>query len=110
MIWRPAHGTKSESFSVVSASSAHRTGSSSDCWESLYLGEYGSEASRIAYGQLVANLAGGVQVDPFVNVKLGSTTTIEPEADLTTNELVLVFLRHADSHYVKNGKYGNECC
>ena len=73
-----------------------------------YLGEYGSEASRIAYGQLVANLAGGVQVDPFVNVKRGSTTTIEPEAGLTINELVLAFLRHADSHYVKNGKPTSE--
>ena len=73
-----------------------------------YLGEYGSEASRIAYGQLVANLAGGVQIDPFVKAKRGSTTTIEPEAGLTIHELVLAFMRHADDHYVKNGKPTSE--
>jgi integrase len=73
-----------------------------------YLGEYGSEASRIAYGQLVANLAGGVQVDPFVKAKRGSATTIEPEAGLTIHELVLAFMRHADGHYVKNGKPTSE--
>lgn len=73
-----------------------------------YLGEYGSEASRIAYGQLVAKLAGGVHVDPFVKAKRGSTTTIEPEAGLTINELVLAFMRHADGHYVKNGKPTSE--
>ncbi len=43
-----------------------------------YLGEFGSEASRFAYGQLVANLAGGVQIDPFAKSKRGSATTIEP--------------------------------
>ena len=73
-----------------------------------YLGEFGSEASRIAYGQLVANLAGGVQIDPFAKSKRGSATTIEPEAGLTIHELVLAFMRHADGHYVKDGKPTSE--
>ena len=73
-----------------------------------YLGEFGSEASRIAYGQLVANLAGGVQIDPFAKSKRGSATTIEPEAGLTINELVLAFMRHADGHYIKNGEPTSE--
>ena len=67
------------------------------------LGPYGSEESRIAYGKLVANAAGGIGIDPL---KSGSSSTIE--AGLTVNELVLAFRRHAATHYVKNGKPTSE--
>jgi hypothetical protein len=67
------------------------------------LGEFGSEESRIRYGELIAKHAGGVQIDPFTKPKRGSSSTNEPEAGLTINELVLAFMRHADAHYVKNG-------
>jgi hypothetical protein len=36
------------------------------------LGEFGSGASRIAYGQLVAKLAGGIPIDPIAKSKRGS--------------------------------------
>lgn len=72
-----------------------------------YLGKYGSEESRQLYGKLVSHLAGGVQIDPL---KSGSSTTNRnsDDAGLTVNELVLAFLRHADGHYVKNGKPTSE--
>ena len=75
-----------------------------------YLGPYGSESSRIRYGQLVAKLAGGVSVDPIAAPKRGRTTTIESEADPgpTVGELCLAFLRHAEGHYLKNGKPTSE--
>ena len=41
-----------------------------------YLGLYGSESSRLKYGQLVAMLAGGVPIDPLAASKRGSPTTI----------------------------------
>ena len=74
--------------------------------KSHYLGKYGSEESRVRYGELVAKLISGQPIDPFAGSKVGSTTC--PEAGLTINELVLAFKRHADGHYVKNGKPTSE--
>jgi integrase len=73
-----------------------------------YLGPFGSEESRIAYGKIVANLASGLPIDPLVKSNRGRTTTIEQDTGLTINELVLAFLRFADGHYVKNGKPTSE--
>ena len=70
--------------------------------KSIYLGKYGSEESRIRYGEIVAKVISGRPVDPFV------TKSADPEAGLTVNELVLAFMRHADGHYVKNGKPTSE--
>jgi len=70
--------------------------------KSHYLGKYGSEESRIRYGELVAKVVSGQQVDPFV------TKSADPESGLTINELVLAFRRHAAQHYVKNGKPTSE--
>ena len=41
----------------------------------FYLGLYGSDESRIKYGQLVANLVGGVHLDPLAGSNRGSSTT-----------------------------------
>lgn len=71
-----------------------------------YLGEYGSEASRVLYGQIIAQHAGGQPVDPFAGTS--DSTNQPPEAGLTINELVLAFMRHAEGHYVKNGKPTSE--
>ena len=72
----------------------------------VYLGLYGSESSRLRYGQLIAKLAGGIPIDPVAASKRVSPSTNESEADSgpTVGELCLVFLRHAESHYVKNGE------
>ncbi len=75
----PAHGQKSKCFSVVSSPQAHWTSTRPNCRASHYLGEYGSEASRIAYGQMGATLAGGISIDPIAKPKRGRTTTIESE-------------------------------
>jgi len=69
---------------------------------SVYLGKFGSEESRIRYGEIVAKVVSGRRVDPFV------TKSADPEAGLTINELVLAFMRHADGHYIKNGEPTSE--
>lgn len=76
-----------------------------------YLGEFGSEASRIAYGQLVAKLAGGIPIDPIAKPKRGSRlppNDSEADPGPSVGELCLVFLRHAETHYLKNGKQTSE--
>src|SRR5262245_47652399 len=60
----------------------------------IYLGRYGSSASRAEHDQLLAEwLSNGRRLPAPV---AGS--------DLTVNELVLAYLCHADSYSVKNGK------
>ena len=73
------------------------------------LGPYGSDESRIAYGQLIAKLAGGVQIDPIADSKRGSLPRNESDdPGPSVGELCLVFLKHAETHYVKNGKQTSE--
>ena len=60
----------------------------------IYLGRYGSPQSRAEFDRLLAEwLANGRRLPVPV---VGS--------DLTVNELVLAYLGHADTYYVKNGK------
>ena len=43
------------------------------------LGPYGSDESRIAYGKLIANLAGGIPIDPIADSKRGSVPRNESD-------------------------------
>jgi integrase len=62
----------------------------------LYLGRHGSAESRAEYDRLISEwLANGRRLP-------GSSS--DPEADLTVNELLVAYLRHADAYYVKNGR------
>lgn len=73
----------------------------------FYLGLYGSDESRIKYGQLVAKLAGGVPLDPLAGSNRGSRlprNESETDPGPTVGELCLAFLRHAETHYTKNGR------
>lgn len=70
----------------------------------VYLGPYGSEESRVRYGELIAKLAGGVPCDPFVKSQRSLPHAAEPDPGPTVGEICLVFLRHAERHYRKNGK------
>ncbi|MBL8817173.1 MAG: tyrosine-type recombinase/integrase [Planctomyces sp.] len=76
----------------------------------ILLGAYGSEESRIRYGELIANYSGGVQIDPFAKSNRGRFPRNDSEADSgpSVGELCLVFLRHAEGHYVKNGEPTSE--
>ncbi len=71
------------------------------------LGPYGSEESRIRYGQLISQMAGGLSVDPLAG---GSNRGTVPRNDsgLSVAELLLAFMRHAETYYVKNGKPTDE--
>lgn len=73
------------------------------------MGPYGSDESRIAYGQLIAKLAGGVSIDPFADTKRGSLPRKESDdRGPSVGEICLVFLKHAKTHYVKNEKQISE--
>ena len=75
-----------------------------------YLGEYGSDESRVRYGNLIARVASGQSpVDPMAMAKVGSPTD-KPEVDPgpSVDELCISFWRHAEQHYVKNGKPTSE--
>ncbi len=74
-----------------------------------YLGPYGSDESRIEYGKLIAKLAGGVPIDPIADSKRGSLPRNESDdPGPSVGEICLVFLKHAETHYVKNGKRTSE--
>lgn len=70
------------------------------------LGPYGSESSRIRYGELVAQVAGGLQIDPLAKSNRGSLPRNESEADSgpSVAELLWAFKTHAEGYYTKNGK------
>ena len=70
------------------------------------LGPYGSDQSRFKYAALVAQVAGGLQIDPLANSNRGTLPRNEREADSgpSVAELLLAFKKHADGYYVKNGK------
>ena len=74
-----------------------------------YLGPYGSDESRIAYGKLIAQIGSGIPIDPIADSKRGSLPRNESDdPGPSVGELCLVFLRHAETHYVKNGKQTSE--
>ena len=80
-----------------------------------YLGEFGSDQSRIRYGTLIAKLAGGQLIDPVApaksgstHKKSGSTTSAEVDSGPSVSELCLTFHRFAETHYVKNGVQTSE--
>ncbi len=72
------------------------------------LGPFGSDESRIKYAALVAQVAGGLSVDPLGGG--GSNRGILPRNESESDpgpsvaELLLAFKRHADAYYTKNGK------
>ena len=74
-----------------------------------YLGEYGSDQSRVAYGDLIAKLAGGISIDPLADSKRGRHSRSEADdPGPSVGEVCLVFLKHAKTHYVKNGQPTSE--
>lgn len=78
--------------------------------KSLYLGPFGSEASRILYGQIVARIVGGLPIDPIAPPRRGGLPRNDSEQDPgpAVGELCLAFLRHAETHYVKHGVQTSE--
>lgn len=68
------------------------------------LGPYGSDESRVRYGELVAKFVSGISVDPLANRGTGSTKQADADSGVSVAELLLAFKRHADSYYTKDGK------
>ncbi len=64
----------------------------------IYLGPYGSEASRAAYAQVVERVLSG---------RTKAAPTDQP-AELSVRELADRYIAHAEAYYVKNGKQTNE--
>ncbi len=67
----------------------------------FYLGPYGSDESRQKYAELIQQQASGPVADDQFKPQ-------QPADSISVAELVLAFLRHAESHYVKNGKSTSE--
>ncbi len=74
------------------------------------LGRYGSEESRIRYGELIAKFASGVPIDPLAGQTIRGTNrgTDSDDPGPSIAELIVAFLSHAEQHYVKNGKATRE--
>ncbi len=62
------------------------------------LGKFGSEESRIRYGKLISEVAGGLSVDPL------ATKVTSADSGLSVAELLLAYKRHADDYYAKDGQ------
>ena len=60
----------------------------------VYLGKHNSVESREKYRRLIAEYVSGN----------GEVPPAEPKAELTVNEVILRYFRHAETYYVKNGK------
>ncbi len=93
---------------VVPSYLLHRQSGQARCriaGKDYLLGPYGSEESRLRFGDIVAKVMNGQPVDPFA-----TTLSATPQAAnaLTVNELVLAYMRHAEKHYVKNGQATSE--
>lgn len=74
------------------------------------LGEYGSEESRIRYGELIARHASGLPIDP-VSRSRSERNAQKPPAGPSVGELLLGYWRHADQYYRKpDGTPTSEIC
>lgn len=69
------------------------------------LGPYGSAESRVRYGEVIAQFASGLPVDPWADSKKSASGR---DSGPSVAELILSFLRHAETHYIKNGKPTSE--
>ena len=69
------------------------------------LGRYGSDESRIRYGELIAKFGSGVPVDPFAAGSNRGTYrgTASDDPGPSIAELIVAFLIHVERHYVKDG-------
>jgi len=70
------------------------------------LGDFGSEVSRIRYGQLIAQSANGVPCDPVAKSYRGKVP--RNDSGPSVAEVCLIFLQHAQTHYVKDGRQTTE--
>ena len=61
----------------------------------IYLGKYGTKAARKNYDRVVAEW-------------LAAGRTYSVDRETTVNDVLLAYLRHAKSYYVKNGQQTNE--
>ncbi len=71
------------------------------CGRDHYLGAYGTEESRRRYGELVSQSSNGLPVDPVAAAG-------PQDSGPSVAELVLTYLKHAETYYVKDGKPTDE--
>ena len=61
----------------------------------FYLGPYGSDESRRRFGELIALRQSGLPLE--------SKSVTEDDRGPSIAEVILAFMHHAETHYVKNG-------
>jgi integrase len=82
--------------------------------ERIYLGKYGTEASKEKYRRLVAEfLVGGQSVRgrnglPLEKASAGLSKAALAASPIKVNQLILAFWQHAKQRYVKNGQPTSE--
>lgn len=76
--------------------------------QEIYLGKFESPDSRRRYAELLTKVVTGATLDITAAARRSRTNTPTSDFGLSINELCVLFLKHADQHYRKNGKRTSE--
>ena len=83
----------------------HKASGQARCYvngKSIYLGPYGSPDSRRKFGELIARIGSGIPLEKK------SSSEKQPDLGPSIAEIILAFWKHAEQHYLKNGKETSE--
>ena len=74
----------------------------------IYLGKFDSPESRQRYAELLTQVVTGVTLDDIQTASRSLKKSPTEGSGLSINELCLLFLKHAERHYRKDGKLTSE--
>lgn len=76
--------------------------------QEIYLGKFDSPESRKRYAELLTKVVTGATIDLESVARRSQARTSPCDDGLSINELCVLFLKHADQHYRKDGKRTSE--
>ena len=74
----------------------------------IYLGKFESPESRQRFAELLTKIVTGATLDIETAARRTRNNTSEHDGRLSINELCVLFLKHAEQHYRKDGKLTSE--
>ena len=74
----------------------------------IYLGKFESPESRQRFAELLTKIVTGVTLDVETAAHRSRSNAPEHDGRLSINELCVLFLKHAEQHYRKDGKLTSE--
>ncbi|MBC7821556.1 MAG: hypothetical protein IAG10_32120 [Planctomycetaceae bacterium] len=74
----------------------------------IYLGKFESPESRQRFAELLTKIVTGATLDIDVAARRTRNNAPEHEGRLSINELCVLFFKHAEQHYRKDGKLTSE--